>query len=91
MKMFKKDIKIKRWGRRVRNSTFFRLCLSLDDYQVKANRYRKGLTYLKNRETTNQNQIRFTKAKKRTQALMNETYLKDREGVNILEKQGNHQ
>ena len=33
------------------------MCLSLYDYQAKASRYRKGLTYLKNRETTNQNQI----------------------------------
>ena len=30
--------------------------MSLYDYQAKASRYRKGLTYLKNRETTNQNQ-----------------------------------
>ena len=32
------------------------MCLSLYDYQAKASRYRKGLTYLKNRATTNQNQ-----------------------------------
>ena len=31
-----------------------RMCLSLYDYQSKASRYRKGLTYLKNRVTTNQ-------------------------------------
>ena len=31
--------------------------MSLYDYQAKASRYRKGLTYLKNRATTNQNQI----------------------------------
>ena len=30
---------------------FFRMCLSLYDYQSKASRYRKGLTYLKNRVT----------------------------------------
>ena len=30
--------------------------LSLYDHQAKASRYRKGLTYLKNRATTNQNQ-----------------------------------
>ena len=36
------------------------LCLSLYDYQAKASRYRKGLTYLKNRETTNQNQTLHT-------------------------------
>ena len=33
------------------------MCLSLYDYKAKASRYRKGLTYLKNRVTTNQNQI----------------------------------
>ena len=32
------------------------MCLSLYDCQLKASRYRKGLTYLKNRSTTNQNQ-----------------------------------
>ena len=32
------------------------MCLSLYDYQAKTSRYRKGLTYLKNRATTNQNQ-----------------------------------
>ena len=31
------------------------MCLSLYDYQAKASRYWKGLTYLKNRATTNQN------------------------------------
>ena len=30
------------------------MCLSLYDYQSKASRYRKVLTYLKNRVTTNQ-------------------------------------
>ena len=42
--------------RRVRMCRFFtsRMCLSLYDYQSKASRYRKGLTYLKNRATTNQ-------------------------------------
>ena len=30
------------------------MCLSLYDYQSKTSRYRKGLTYLKNRVTTNQ-------------------------------------
>ena len=33
------------------------ICLSLYGYQGKVSRYRKGLTYLKNRATTNQNQI----------------------------------
>ena len=32
------------------------MCLSLYDYQTTASRYKKGLTYLKNREITNQNQ-----------------------------------
>ena len=35
---------------------FFRMCLSLYNYQAKASKYRKGLTYLKNRATTIQNQ-----------------------------------
>ena len=30
------------------------MCLSLYDYQSKASRYSSGLTYLKNRVTTNQ-------------------------------------
>ena len=32
------------------------MCLSLYDYRAKASRYRKGLTYLKKRATTIQNQ-----------------------------------
>ena len=31
------------------------MCWSLYDYMSKASRYREGLTYLKNRATTNQN------------------------------------
>ena len=49
----KKDIKI------IQYRFFFfilMMCLSLYDYQAKASRYRKGLTYLKNRATANQNQ-----------------------------------
>ena len=46
------------WRRRVRKCRFlfffFRMCLSLYDYQSKVSRYRKGLIYLKSRETTNQ-------------------------------------
>ena len=43
------------WGRRVIECSFFsRKCLSLYDYQSKASRYKKGLTYLINRVTTNQ-------------------------------------
>ena len=47
------------WTREVSKYRFFfilMMCLSLYDYQAKASRYRKGLTYLKNRATTNQNQ-----------------------------------
>ena len=32
------------------------MCLRLYYYQTKASRYRKGVKYLKNRATTNQNQ-----------------------------------
>ena len=41
------------------------MCLSLYDYQTKASRYRKGLTYLKNRATTNQNQTLHSQKLKR--------------------------
>ena len=49
---------------------FFRMCLSLYDYQDKASRYRKGLTCLKKQgnHKSKPNNI-FTKTKKkRTQA-----------------------
>ena len=57
--MLKKDFEI-----RITKSFFFFfsffffliMCLSLYDYQAKASRYRKGLTYLKNRTITNQSQ-----------------------------------
>ena len=54
-------------GRKVRKSRllFFSMCLSLYDYQAKACRYRKRLTYLKNKATTNQNQIHSKKLKRR--------------------------
>ena len=39
--------------------------LSLYDHQAKASRYRKGLTYLKNRATTNQNQTLHSQKLKR--------------------------
>ena len=42
------------WGKKI-YSFFFRLCLSLYDSHAKAGRYRKGLTYLKNRASKNQN------------------------------------
>ena len=59
------------WGRKVRKYRlrFFILmmCLSLYDYQAKASKYRKGLTYLKNRATTNQNQtLHLQKMKRKT-------------------------
>ena len=41
------------------------MCLSLYDYQAKASRYRKALTYLKNRATTNQNQTIHSQTLKR--------------------------
>ena len=41
------------------------MCLSLYDYQAKASRYRKGFMYLKNRETTNQNQTLHSQKLKR--------------------------
>lgn len=44
---------------------FFRLCLSLSNYQAKADRCRKGLTYLKNRTITNQNQTLHSQKLKR--------------------------
>ena len=57
------------WGRKVRKYRFFfftsMMCLSLYDYQAKASRYRKGLTYLKNRATTNQNQTLHSQKLKR--------------------------
>ena len=40
------------------------MCLSLYDYQPKAGRYRKGLTYLKNGATTNQKHTIVKKKKK---------------------------
>ena len=60
MKMLKKKKGLQNhgmWGRKVRKPRLFLIiCFSLHDYQAKASRYRKGLTYLKNRATTNQNQ-----------------------------------
>ena len=41
------------------------MCLSLYNYQAKASRYRKGLKYLKNRATTNQNQTLHSQKLKR--------------------------
>ena len=39
--------------------------LNLQDYQAKTHNYRKGLTYLKNRATTNQNQTLNSQKMKR--------------------------
>ena len=36
------------------------MCLILYDYQAKASRYEKGLANLKNRATTNKNQILYS-------------------------------
>ena len=42
------------------------MCLSSYDYKAKASRYRKGLSYWKNKATTNQKPINtFTKTKKK--------------------------
>ena len=40
-------------------------CLNLQDYQAKTHNYRKGLTYLKYRTTTNQNQTLHSQKMKR--------------------------
>ena len=42
-------------------------CLNLQDYQAKTHNYRKGLTYLKNRASTNQNQTLHPQKMKSTQ------------------------
>ena len=47
------------WGRNIRKYRiffYFNDVFEPNDYQAKASRYRKGLTYLKNRATANQNQ-----------------------------------
>ena len=41
------------------------MCLSLWDYQAKASRYRKELTYLKNRAAAHQNQTSHSQKLKR--------------------------
>ena len=51
---------------RVRKQIFSpRMCLSLYDNQFKASSYRKRLTYLKNRATTNQKHTRDKQKPKR--------------------------
>ena len=44
------------------------MCLSLHDYQAEARRYRKELTYLKNKAITNQHQTLHSQKLKSTQA-----------------------
>jgi len=68
LKMLKKGLQNHRmWERKVRKSRccFLIMCLSLCDYQAKASRYRKGLTYLKNRAITDQNQTLHSQKLKR--------------------------
>ena len=43
-------------NKKIQIDYFLIMCLSLYDHQNKVSRYRKGLTNLKNRATTNQNQ-----------------------------------
>ena len=43
-------------------------CLNLQDHQVKTHNYRKGLTYLKIRASTNQNKTLHSQKMKNTQA-----------------------
>ena len=68
------------------------MCLSLYDYQAKTSRYRKGLTYLKSRTTTNQNQtIHSHKLKRRgyTHKIKHPTKNRKEEGeTESTEKQG---
>ena len=52
-------------SKKIKTPLFFRMCLNLYDYQAKASRYRKGLIYLKNRATTNQNQTLHSQKLKR--------------------------
>ena len=60
------------WGRKVRKSKLFFfffliMCLSLYDYEAKASRYRKGLTYLKKKgNQKSKPNTAFTKTKKKS-------------------------
>ena len=42
-------------------------CLNLQNHKAKAHNYRKGLSYLKNRATTSQNQILHSQKMKKKQ------------------------
>ena len=52
-------------SKKIHSFFFLIMCLILYEYQGKASRYRKRLTYLKNRATTNQNQTLHSKKLKR--------------------------
>ena len=47
------------------------MCLSLHDYQSKGSRYSNGLTYLKNRITTNQKHSIHSEKRKRRKHMHN--------------------
>ena len=69
------------------------MCLSLYDYQAKASRYRKGLMYLKNKATTNQNQtLHSQKLKRKVHKHKingnNQTTTKKRRNTESIGKQG---
>ena len=70
----------KMWGRKIRKSRLFylRMCLSLYDSQAKASRYKKMLTYLKNRATTQKKYI-HKKEKERTKHKMKGKSIKQKE------------
>ena len=56
--LIKKNQNYAMWVREIKNRffLFLMMCLSLYDYQTKVRRYRKVVTYLKNKATTNQSQ-----------------------------------
>ena len=55
------------WGKNIRQPKLFFLliCLSINDYQAKASRYRKELTQLKNGNHKSKPNITFTKTEKK--------------------------
>ena len=65
MKMLEKTSKSQTVGKERKYRLFLITCLSLYDYQTKASRYRKRLTYLKNRATTCENQTLHSQKKKK--------------------------
>ena len=42
------------WGRRIKKSRYFRMCLSLNDYQFKSSKYNYRSTYVNPTVITNQ-------------------------------------